>query len=123
MNIKNVKEMIKRKIIEIEKNLSEIKEILRAIETEATKRTIALNNKIPKDEELRDEFQILYEVYNQENSSKVKMVLQDKTVKYLKYFCKANSLPIDMKKYSKDKVIDEIIQWMAQKRAISSKVK
>lgn len=116
-------EIIKKKIYEIEQNLNDIKKYLDKLAIIDKPKTVSKQETaIPSNEELRREYQKLYDLYNQGNITQLKEIIERKTVKYLKAFCKANSLPIDASKFPKNKIIEEILQWMAQKRAITKKI-
>ena len=124
--MKNINRIINR-IQDIEKLLSEIKTDLEALkkETEKTqsKKVIKKPEVIPSDDELRSEYEKLYqEVCTKDNINIIEEFIKSKTKLYLKAFCKANSLPIDTTKASKEKIIKEVKSWIAQGKAITKKV-
>jgi len=116
-----------RKIEQIENLLAEIKLELKELENE-NKKKVSINTpskkeKYPSDKELKEEYNTLYQFYVSGNIDKVYEFIKSKNKEHLKYFCKANNLPIDIKKVSKDEISKEIVRWMAQRKAISEEVK
>ena len=64
----------------------------------------------------------LYEEFVVKNFKSIKEFINGRSKIYLKAFCQANRLPIDTAKVSKDRIVDEVMRWMAQRKAISKKV-
>ena len=119
------------KIKEIEKLLAEIKDRLKTFGQERKpqqKKTIteaALFSKelqmereekifakevLPSEEELQTEYEKLYEEFVAKNFKSIKEFINQKSRIYLKAFCKANKLPIDTAKVSKDRIVEEVMQ-------------
>lgn len=132
------------KIKEIEKLLAEIKDRLKTLSKESRpqqKRVIteadlfskeelkkghgekiSAREMLPSEEELQAEYEKLYEEFVVKNFKSIKEFINRRSKIYLKAFCQANSLPIDTAKVSKDRIVDEVMQWMAQRKAIFKKV-
>lgn len=121
----NITTIIK-KIEQAESILAEVKADLESMrkqqESEPPKQR-QITEVIPTDEELRSEYEQLYQEFTASNSRTVEDFVKSKSKAYLKAFCRANNLPIDTTKASKDKIADVIIQWMAQRKAITQKAK
>lgn len=117
-------ETIKEKIEQIERLLAEVKGELEAIgkedESKPTKRRQA-EEILPSDEELRSEYNRLYQEFIASNSRAVEEFVEGKSKAYRKAFCRANNLPVDTTKVSKSAIVDTVIQWMAQRKAITQK--
>jgi hypothetical protein len=131
------------KIKEIEKLLAEVKDKLKKLPkedlprqeswtTENTpvsreKSKAELKNEIPISESLlsesalRNEYERLYGQFTSRKFEPVRDFIRGKSKNYLKSFCKANNLPIDAAKASKDKIAEEVMQWMARRNAITKK--
>lgn len=122
----NKVEIVKKKIEQIESLLAEIKGELEALskedETKPRKQRQA-EEVLPSDEELRLEYDKLYQEFITSNSRVVvvKEFIKSKSKAYLKAFCRANNLPVDTTKVSKDRIADVVIQWMAQRKAITQR--
>lgn len=130
------------KIKEIEKLLAEIKDRLKTLSKESRpqqKRVITeadpfskeelekgheekISARLPSEEELQTEYEKLYEEFVVKNFKSIKEFINGRSKIYLKAFCQANRLPIDTAKVSKDRIVDEVMRWMAQRKAISKKV-
>ncbi|MGH7902407.1 MAG: hypothetical protein ACRENZ_11795 [Thermodesulfobacteriota bacterium] len=130
------------KIKEIEKLLAEIKDRLKTLSKESRsqqKRVITeadlfskeelekgheekISARLPSEEELQTEYEKLYEEFVVKNFKSIKEFINRRSKIYLKAFCQANRLPIDTAKVSKDRIVDEVMRWMAQRKAISKKV-
>lgn len=130
------------KIKEIEKLLAEIKDRLKTLSKESRsqqKRVITeadlfskeelekgheekIYARLPSEEELQTEYEKLYEEFVVKNFKSIKEFINRRSKIYLKGFCQANRLPIDTAKVSKDRIVDEVMRWMAQRKAISKKV-
>ena len=77
---------------------------------------------LPTEEELRSEYNRLYSEFVHLNDKKiVHDFVSEKNKTYLKAFCKANSIPVDVKKVSKNKIAEVIINWFVQRKAITKK--
>lgn len=120
----NKLENIKKKIEQVEQLLAEIKEELEALTREVNFRqtkTQQPEEVLPPDEELRLEYDRLYQDFISLNSVAVEEFIKSKSKTYLKAFCKANNLPVDTTKASKAKIVDVVLQWMAQRKAITQR--
>jgi len=114
--------IIKKKIASIESTLSELKAEVDYLEKESSQQRTQItrtHSSEPNQDELRDFYNYLYSKYISGNAKEPLELLKSKSVSYLGAFCKANGLPIDMKKASKDKAIGDILQWFAQRKAIT----
>ncbi|HXF06664.1 MAG TPA: hypothetical protein VNM72_14805 [Blastocatellia bacterium] len=117
-------ETIKKKIEQVEELLTEIKGELEALSKENKPRQTKLRQSkeaLPPDAELRSEYDRLYQDFISSNSGVVERFIQSKSKTYLKAFCRANNLPVDITKVSKARVVDVVLQWMAQRKAITQK--
>lgn len=114
---------VRSKIEQIEKLLSEIKNELKSFDVEqtSTKKVASSSAPVPSDKELQHEFEKLYDKFKMRNLEAIKNFIKDKDKNYLKLFCRANSLPLDTTKISKDAIAEEVMQWMAQRDAITQK--
>lgn len=132
------------KIKEIENLLAEVKERLKTLGKESKSRQektipepplfskeelekrleerISVMEILPSEEELQTEYEKLYEEFAAKNFRSIKEFINRKSKIYLKAFCKANKLPIDAAKVSKERIIEEVMQWIAQRKAITKKV-
>jgi|GEM_PF-1750545 actin-related protein len=120
----NTLENIKKKIEHIEELLAEIKREVEAITKESKSRhtkTAESGKAVPSDEELRSEYDRLYQDFISSNSGVVEDFIKSKSKSYLKAFCRANNLPVDIKKVSKAGIVDVVFQWMAQRKAITQR--
>lgn len=116
---------IKAKIKQIEKLLAQIKDELEILGKESQPRPKKINAEepLPSEEFLRTEYEKLYEEFIVKNSkSVISEFIKGKNKRFLKAFCKANNLPLDTTKISKEKIAEEIMQWMVQRKAITKKV-
>lgn len=77
---------------------------------------------LPAEEELRAEYERLYDEFKNKNFNAIEEFVKGKSKRYLKTFCKANNLPVDTTKVSKDGIAKEVLQWFAQRNAITRKV-
>jgi hypothetical protein len=73
---------------------------------------------LPTEAECLADFDRMYSSFLSGNSQIVREFVQEKSGEYLRVFCKANNLPIDTKKTPKKRIADEILQWLAQRKAI-----
>jgi hypothetical protein len=114
---------IRTKIEGIEKLLTEVKIELEVMskETKPHQQKSTKNEPLPSMEDLRSEHEKLYEEFLARNFKAIEEFIKGKSKYYLKAFCKANNLPLDTTKVSKDGIAKEIIQWMAQRKAITKK--
>ncbi len=119
----NKVEIIKKKIDQIEGLLVEIKGELETLskENEPRPRRQQAEEILPSDEELRLEYDRLYQEFVVSNSRAIEEFIQGKSKIYLKAFCRVNNLPIDTTKVSKSRIVDIVMQWMAQRKAITQK--
>lgn len=116
-------EIKKAKIERIESLLAKIKSELETLgkKAEAKHKKAHTDEPLPSDKQLRAEYENLYELYIGEKLEEIKEFLKNKSKNYLKHFCKANNLPVDTTKFSKDAIIEKVFQWMAQRKAITKK--
>jgi len=117
-------ERIKTKIENIEKLLTEVKAEIGALSKEKKfqAKKVLKDESLPSNEALRAEYEKVYKEFAVGNASAIEEFIKSKTKNYLKFFCKANSLPVDTTKVSKDGIVKEVMQWMAQRKAITEKV-
>ncbi len=97
--------------------LSELEELKHEATSNQPKQT--LDSVVPTEEECQEAFDRLYELYLSGNPKAIDDFVREKSKDYLKVFCKANSLSVDIKKVPKQKIVDEIRQWFAQRKAIT----
>lgn len=117
-------ETIKKKIEQVEELLAEIKGEVEALSKENESRQTKRRQPeevLPSDEELRLEYDRLYQDFISSNSAVVEEFIKSKSKTYLKAFCRANNLPVDITKVSKAGIVDIVLQWMAQRKAITQK--
>ncbi len=113
---------IKNKIEKIEKLLTEVKNELNLInDNKPQLKRIRKDEPLPSEEELKAEYERLYEEFVAKNSQSIEEFIKTKNKAYLKVFCDANNLPLDANKVSKDRIADEVIRWMMQRKAIAKK--
>ncbi|MGC8903485.1 MAG: hypothetical protein ACP5KD_09150 [Fervidobacterium sp.] len=115
---------IKTKIEQIESLLAAIKGELDTLskEDKGKPKKARTEESLPLEEELRGEYEKLYEQFIVGNSKAIEEFIKGKSKSYLKAFCKANSLPVDITKVSKDGIVNEVMQWLAQRKVITKKV-
>ncbi|MBP9043307.1 MAG: hypothetical protein KBG49_07445 [Spirochaetes bacterium] len=124
MDTANRIEKIRKDVEQIEKLLSDIKVNLELLDKERPpelEKPADKLEKLPSEEELKQQYEKLYEVIIKGNPNAIEEFIKSKTKRYLKAFCKANNLPIDTTKVSKEEIIKEVTQWMAQRKAITKK--
>jgi len=117
-------ETIKKKIEQVEELLIEIKGEVEALSKENESRQTKSRQPeedLPSDDELRSEYDRLYQDFISSNSGAVEEFIKSKSKTYLKAFCRANNLPVDITKVSKAKIVDVVLQWMAQRKAITQR--
>ncbi|MGC8719220.1 MAG: hypothetical protein ACP5TY_04335 [Thermodesulforhabdaceae bacterium] len=113
---------IKEKIEKIENLLAVIKSELEILSKEGETKP---KNAHPKElllaeERLRGEYEKLYDQFKVTNSKKIiEEFIKAKSKNYLKAFCKANNLPVDTTKVSKQGIAEEVFQWMKQRKLIT----
>jgi len=119
----NKVEIIKKKIDQIEGLLVDLKGELETLskENEPRPRRQQAEEILPSDEELRLEYDRLYQEFVVSNSRAIEEFIKGKSKIYLKAFCRVNNLPIDTTKASKSRIVDIVMQWMAQRKAITQK--
>ena len=115
---------IKSKVEQIERLVSELKQELENLAQEKPREAVKIRKKeiIPPDEELKLEHEKLFSDFMNQDHKKINEFVTGKSKNYLKSFCKVNNLPLDTTKLSKEKISAEVIQWMAQRKAISQKI-
>ncbi len=97
---------------------AELDELSKELETQAKKgqrKEITL----PTDKDCQEKFSHLYKEYLAGNSKAVEEFVNNNSKDYLKVFCKANNIPVDIKKVSKEQIAKEIVQRLAQRKAIT----
>jgi len=114
---------IREKIERIENLLTEIKNELETLSKERVVQPKKLHKEepLPPEEELRAEYERLYDAYIKKNFKPIEEFFKGKNKNYLKAFCKANTLPIDTTKLSKDGIMKEVMNWFGQRQAITKK--
>jgi len=114
---------IRTKIEEIGKLLTEIKTELEVVnkETKPLQKKLTKDEPLPSTEDLRSEYEKLYKEFIARNFKGIEEFIKSKSKYYLKFFCKANNLPLDTTKVSKDGIAKEVMQWMAQREVITKK--
>lgn len=115
---------IKQKIVQVEELLAEIKGEIEVLSKENESRQTKVQQPeedLPSDKELCSEYDRLYQQFISSNPGAVEEFIKGKNKTYLKAFCKANNLPVDITKVSKAKIVDVVLQWMAQRKAITQK--
>lgn len=120
----NKLESITRKIEQVEELLAQIKGELEALSKEresTTTKSQTAEETLPPDNDLRSEYDRLYREFLSSNPRAVEEFINGKSKAYLKAFCKANNLPVDVTKASKAKIVETVLQWMAQRKAITQK--
>jgi len=117
-------DQIRKNIEQIEKLLSQIKADLEMLDKKIplkSKKPAKKEEEVPCEDELRREYENLYETSITGNVGAVEEFVKSRTKKYLQAFCRANNLPIDTTKVSKDRIVTEVTRWMAQRKAITKK--
>lgn len=116
-------ERLKGKIEQIEKLLFDVKKELDILIKERQSQTPqkTKGEAIPSDDELKHEYENLYELFKSKNIVAIKEFINKKDKNYLKAFCRINNLPLDVTRVSKDKISDELLQWLAQRKAITQR--
>lgn len=114
---------IKRKVKQIERLLLEVKIELEKLDKEKPskpKKSVE-EEKLPSVEELKHEYEKLYDAISRDNISVMEEFIESKGKKYLKVFCEANNLPINISSVSKKGIVKEVSQSLLQRRAITKK--
>jgi hypothetical protein len=117
---------IKKRIASLEAALSELKSEVALLEKESSQQPPKQSRSKPTpptQDELKGFYDDLYSKFLGGNSKETEELLKAKSVAYLGAFCKANNLPIDIKKVSKEEAISSITQWLAQRKAITQKAR
>jgi len=109
-------EKIKILFVEVMNELNELKQ---EAEEDRSKKMPKDNVSLPTEEECRMEYDRLFQEYLSGNPQAVKKFVAEKPKNYLKIFSKANNLSVDAQKASKERITKEIIQWLAQRKAIT----
>jgi hypothetical protein len=115
---------IKGKIEQIEKLLAEVKKELEIVSkgSQLQPKKLGTEEHLPSEEELKTEYEKLYEEFVTKNSKDIiTTFIKGKSRVYLKAFCRANNLPLDASKVSKEKIAATVLQWMKQRKAITNK--
>lgn len=117
---------IRKKIAAIESALGDLKSELDSLEQEkhaSPTKPSRPKAVLPSQDELKEFYNSLYSKFVGGNSKETYDLLKAKSVAYLGAFCKVNQLPIDIKKVSKEEAISSIIQWLAQRKAITKEAR
>jgi len=115
---------IKAKIERIERLLTEVKDELEILskESQFPPKKVRAEQPLLSEEELQSEYEKLYKEFIAKTSKDViTEFIRGKSKVYLKAFCKANNLPLDATKVSKERVADEVMQWLVQRKVITKK--
>ena len=116
-------ERLRQKVKQIADILAEVESELTQLEEPLSQRRGAerLKETSPADEELRAEYERLYELFLSSQHSSVRDFLQSRSRAYLRAFCRANSLPLDKTKASKAKIAAEVENWFVQRKALAKR--
>lgn len=101
---------------------ADLEELSRESKSNQAKKPTKEESALPTENECRKEFDRLYDEYLAGDPKAVEEFVTKKSKGYLKVFCKANNLSVDAKKASKERVTSEILQWLAQRKAITGRV-
>jgi hypothetical protein len=121
LKMKNI-DNIRKKIGTIENLLQQIKSELDVISIEKPpqKKTV-LKEEDLSDELLKERYEKLYEKFTSGLNPEIADFIKSKSKKYLSSFCRANNVPVDANKKSKEFILNEVLQWFAQRKAITKK--
>jgi hypothetical protein len=117
---------ILERVEKISKLLEEVKEDLASIEEESKRkppRRTSRTEVIPGDEEMKNLYELFYEDFVQNRRDEIAKAIEQKSKKFLAVFCKVNNLPIDGAKASKKRITEEVLNWLSQRKAITSEVR
>jgi hypothetical protein len=115
-------EKLVSRIIRTEKLLSELKEELKIVKAAEVSSANKKEKLILTPDSLRTDFDNLYLEFIKKDLSIINDFVNSKNHYYLKQFCKANNITLDPKQMSKDKIINEILRWFMQRKAISRRI-
>ena len=115
---------ITSKIDQIERLLGDIRDQLGDMskDSEPRAKTVRKTEPLATEEEFQAEYERLCKEFAEGNAGAVESFVKSKTKVYLKAFCKANNLPLDAARLRKDEIANEVMQWMAQRKAITKNV-
>ena len=116
---------IRAKIKQIETLCAEVMTQLESLEKaqdSQPKKPTKEETTLPTEADCLAEFDRLYQAYLAGNPSAVEEFVREKSKDYLRVFCKVNNLSVDTKRASKERVASEILQWLAQRKAITGGV-
>ena len=68
---------------------------------------------------MQSDYEMLYQKFVAGQTETIGSFVMSKTRPYLLSFCKANNIPTEKSGSSKERVKASILQWLAQKKAIS----
>jgi DNA mismatch repair protein MutH len=121
-------EKVEKKLVQIVKLIAQIEKLvarankeLNALKKQSNKASQTSENTY-SEEQLKKEYEELYNSFINGGIENITEFVKAKKKEYLKAFCKANDLPLNVKKASKEMVKKEIINWFMQRRAIRKKV-
>jgi hypothetical protein len=120
------KTRIVENIEKISKLLEEIKEDLVSISETSIQKALRKRSGtegIPSDDDMKKLHDRFYEDFLLGKQEQIIKGIDQKSKKFLAAFCKANNLPIDGAKASKKKIAEELLNWLSQRKAITSEVR
>jgi hypothetical protein len=106
------------KIEIIETTLRALKE--EVISLQEAKKGKVKNKCLPDESILKAEYEALYRGFIEEKTDVINEFITSKSKPYLIAFFRANSLPIDLKRISKETASAELRNWLAQRKAITA---
>jgi len=118
----NAIDRIKAKVGKIEEILSDVKhELARMSNADSPRPKVRTMEILPSEDELQSEYERLYQQFLNREFDRIRDFARTKTKRYLAAFCNANDLPLNASKLSKDRIAEELLQWLAQRKAITQK--
>jgi hypothetical protein len=117
-------QVIRMKLEQIEKLVAEIKNELEGPPTVGGTQVKKPGSEepLPPEEELRGQYDKLYDGFAAGKQGLIEEFVESKSMRYLRAFCKANSLPVDTTKVGKKGIAKELMQWMVQREALTRRV-
>jgi len=104
----------------IEKKLRGLKEQVGALDK--PKKTKTHGPRFPDDSELKTEYEALYRGFLECKTDVVAEFVSSHNRAYLTAFYRANSLPIDLKRVSKEAATEQMRNWLSQRKAVTAPV-
>lgn len=71
--------------------------------------------------DLKSKYEVLYEEFVSGKIDEIRDFLKGKDKIFLMEFCRANDLPVDAARVSKNTIVEEVMYWMSRRKAISKK--